>query len=528
MACPLPLDGWMRRLWWIAALAACGDPSPPSVDANPDGSQGSAYDPAAIYDLTALRDPATLELAFGTDRVSEVVPGRFVREVRFGFLGLSGFPLSASQIGVGPRMFVETTESGVPLGTLDRLAVALHTTAASDDYGIRCALETSVVCVLAGNVGTPSQISPPYPNEYGSGTITDSNQLWFNLLSEFRRGHDIEASPIATPTINRLYETQLARLAMRTITASQAVATQLWSAPPMEVVITGHSKWGATAAQVAAVDDRVTGVLVMGFALDFARFVELADTRWNAGLGLDIMPVVCPPEHPCGWSTSASFHAFFEATPEAPEACEGRACSGTGEEWLRQVDLRRLRAGGHLARDTFALIRNGGEAHPVDTESPAVAAQQGPGQFLFLPNSSHVFDTPLHAALWRHWIRHTARGLPTLRLTPTITSSGSTVIATVETSGATITQARLFVRPSTDEVYGELDGVPGYTPTGSWQATPAVIDGGRITASAPWTGTSAAAVVLVEFDDGSGDRAWVSTPVTIVRGASVRSEPRGP
>ncbi|MFN0246542.1 MAG: hypothetical protein ACKV2T_06515 [Kofleriaceae bacterium] len=509
----------MRALL-IAACAACGsNGSDPALDAGPDADATTTdlYDPAMLYDLAALHDPSSLAIQFGLDQTTEVQPARFVREIRFGYLAGSGFPQPASEIGASPRMFVETNATGTPLGTVDAIAIAIHNVTAVPEYGVRCALDTGVICVVAGNVATPSQISPAYPSEFGAGAITDSNQLWFNLLGEMRRGTDVDGRALAAPAVRRAYDTYIAEHAMRAITASQEVARQRFGASSPRFVITGHSKWGAAAGQVAAVDDRVVGALVMGFPLDFARFVDLADLRWRGELGIDLISVVCPPERPCAWSSIRELSAFFKATPLAPEICGGAPCAGTGDEWSRQLDLRRLIAGGHFAGKRLAMIRNGEEAHAVDTETPGFGAGQAPDQFLFLPGVGHVFDTPQHAALWRHWIRHVLGGRPTMSASSTVTTNGVTIEVSTAVAGATVTQAVLFARDSTDGTYGELDKVPGYTPTQDWRMSPCEVEIGVVRASATRSGTSTAVVMLLEIDDGSGDRAMISTPVTIVK-----------
>lgn len=270
-------------------------------------------------------------------------------------------------------------------------------------------MRTGVTCVLAGTVATPGTLVPAYPAQFRERQDTnDSNELLFNLLSEMRRGIDVDGTILSGAPEGRAYIVHIARAGMQAMTAASKALDESGfpAAGERKFVVGGHSKWGGAAAQIAAVDDRLVGALSFGFPLDWERFVNLAVDRWDTLFGVDLFSFRCQKgDIRCDW-TSDSVARFFASTIAQPESCNLDACPGTGEHWLRQLDIGTLRAAGHHQGVRFALLRNGGEAHPVDTEANVAGTEAFPDQFLLLSESGHTLRSDAHEAYWHHWIRH--------------------------------------------------------------------------------------------------------------------------
>jgi hypothetical protein len=504
----------MRSFVVFLLVLGCGDPG---SQGGPDA--GATGGPADLYDLTALTDPDAIELVILDDTVNDV-EGRRLRTVRYGYLSGDRFPRPGTRFGVEAALFVEVDAGGTPLAPVTGLAVLLaRPDGTPAGYGADCALLTGVACVLAGNVATPSQLDPAYPSEYGADgdTISDSNQLLFNLLAEMRRGTDVDGRALTGAPVRRAYITHIAEHGMKAITAARKLVVEVGLAAqaPDRVVIGGHSKWGAAAAQIAAVDERVVGAITFGFALDFLRFLEIADDRWRGQLGLDVMPALCPLERPCAWQSITELRDFFASTRAAPGDCDGAPCPGTGQDWLEQLDLARLLERGYLD-ERFALVRNGREAHAVDTEWPWFEAGVWPGQFLFAPGSGHNLDRLEHAALWRHWIRHRVAGASTARIVAIdATRAGTAMTVTVELEGVEPDELTLLYRGADDLAFGALDPVPGYQQDHDWQSA-TLPDGARRAELTIDPALDYAVVMLATFDDGSGDPTAVSSPVRVI------------
>lgn len=517
-----------------ACLAAsCGSSPGPVPDADADatwdaappdagGDAGPSVSPGDLYDLERLRDPASVALVFGGDTTLEV-EGRFVRSVEYGYLGEEGFPAPETRIGEHGFLFVEVDEAGRPLSRTDAAAVMLASQSSPDDFGVRCPLATGVVCVLAGTVAAPGKMQPPYPSEYADppAVITDSNELLFNLLREMQRGTDVAGRELPRPLVARAFIVHIARAGMLAMTAAGKVLVEggLADTPPTRFVVGGHSKWGGAAAQIAAVDDRVAGALAFGFPLDWWRFVELADVRWRVEFGVDLFRILCTESSRCDW-TSESMAAFFRSSAGAPLTCGDGPCPGNGRDWIDQIDVRTLREAGWHEGVRFALLRNGREAHPVDTEIEAMGTAARPDQFLFAADSGHAITSPLHGAFWQHWVRHSLQGAPTVGVGPVEVEShadGVTARVTLDARGAAIRSVTLVTRSSSVLEFGPLDGVGTFRSDGAWTRVAASRAGDAWVGGvdrAP--GEHLAAFFEVEFDDGSGSMTTVTSAVEVV------------
>ena len=269
---------------------------------------------------------------------------------------------------------------------------------------------------------------------------------------------------------------------------------------------------------------RVDGALAAGWTIDWVRWVQLAADHWVANLGVDAWAFFCSDEQPCEWTDTDSFAQFVFSTVADPGDCGGAPCVGTGEHWLRQIDLRHLIEAGAFEGKALALVRNGREAHQIELESRAFDEGVTVDQFLFLPESGHVQNTPPHSAMWRHWVRHVLTDVPT----PTVTAvqHEGTVAAfsvSAQVEGAdTVVSAELWLRPSYDGTFGSLDAIAAYAEQcaaantcASWQRVPLDVAQDSVTVARFATGfdagTNIAYVVHVTFDDGSGDHATVSS-----------------
>ena len=515
-------------------LCACGDD-----ETTPTKPVVASDDPATIYDVQQLRAAAALELVDIEDVVVEVGGGRFVREVSFGFAS-GGFPTASTQFDAGARLFVETDAAGTPLHPVDAVALNLRATN-TPGFTQECALNTGHVCAITTHhLLTPGRMSPSYPNAFSPDAppIADSNLLYFNLLSEMKQGKTASGQALAEPVIRRAYDVQIARAGMLLLTAiDKKVAALNWAASaPLQYVVAGHSKWAAAAAQMVAVDDRVVGGVAAGFPLDWLKWLQLAKSRWMDDLGIDFMALYCTtPATPCEWTQTDKLLDLFASTDAAPLACGTGRCALTGEAWLRQLDFRTLLANGAFANKKFALIRNGEEAHHVDVERDAYDQGIWPSQFLFLPDSPHVFKTAQHASFWRHWIRHNFDGAATATLQLNHEQVGAGLVVNGVVSGqANIVSADVYFRLSSDGNFGSLTALPEYqqqcqqhnncpSPWRSWstECGPVTVAGGAISApscTVPLTPTTDVALVLMAtIDDGSGDTCLVSSAVEVLR-----------
>ncbi len=529
---------------WALAITGCesersdsslSDAGSPDAEPQADAGSAETYDPAAIYDLEAIMDLRGYDVQVADDHVIDVGDGRFVRSFRFGFAH-GGFPEADTMYGVGGHLHVESDALGQPVGDTSAVALALYGGVSRPGFSLDCALRTGVTCVVATtNVLGPSELSPRYRNEFDaeSADINNSNVLLFNMLSEMRRGSDASGAALVGPPIGRSYVVNISEASMRLVSATQRVLLDLDLAAeaPERFAITGHSKWGAAAAQLAAVDPRVVGALAAGWTIDWLRWVELAREQWLEALGIDAWEFFCTDEEPCEWTTTERFASFISSTTASPQMCGQHPCPGTGEDYLRQIDIRRLIDSGALAGHKLALVRNGHEAHHVEIESQVFEEGVDIGQFLFLPLSGHVQNTEEHASIWRHWVRHLLSDTEVLTASITelghdLTETGLDVHARVLDASA-IKGARLWTRISYDSSYGALDSIPSYierctnTETcSSWSATSMTIADDELAVSLGALdlidAEGLAYLVELEFDDGSGDVAIISSPTRFV------------
>lgn len=74
-------------------------------------------------------------------------------------------------------------------------------------------MRTGVTCVLAGTVAYPAQFRERQDTN-------DSNELLFNLLSEMRRGIDVDGTILSGAPEGRAYIVHIARAGMQAMTAA--------------------------------------------------------------------------------------------------------------------------------------------------------------------------------------------------------------------------------------------------------------------------------------------------------------------
>ncbi|MFK8001748.1 MAG: hypothetical protein AB8H86_19290 [Polyangiales bacterium] len=509
----------MKQLWVAIVLVcvACGDDvDPPADDAAPgdvgsadvgsdagvrvDAGNSAALPLASFYEeAIAWRVPEG-QPVFGDDNTI-TVEGRRIRVVEFG-VGDGGFPAADSVFDVGGRLFVEVDAAGEAISNLNEVAVSIRAEDGdASERGIQCVLETGHACVVAlHHVLSPSRIDPPYVNETTGEAITDSTVLQFNLLREQERGVDASGSPVAEPRIAREYVAHIARagISLLTATGQALVHLSLAAAPPARFVVAGHSKWGGAVAQMAAFDPRVVGAFVSGWPLDWMRWLELALERWSDGLGIEMFDFVCA--EPCLWSSTQEF-LDYHRTPG-------------GQDWVRQFDFRSLQEAGAFDDVAILALRNGREAHPVDTEGPLFAEGNGPDAFRFMPDEPHRFDTAEHGSVWRHWVRHVFDGAPTFDVEERLVESAGFV--SLDVDGVDVRQVVLAARQSDDGTFGALDSVPDYACEGEcvWSTQPMAVTDETATATLPVDGPFAY-VVMVQLDDGSGDLVTLSSQVHV-------------
>ena len=507
----------------------CGDAqqsAAPDAGIDLDASTSDRFDIRALYDLATLTNVDSVSLVFGTDQTT-VVNGRRVRAIEYGYEGRPGFPQTGTRVAERAVLFVEVDNSGAPLSDFSSMAVMMtREGTAPDGYGPGCALETGVPCVMAGRVVSPGSLSPAYSSEHGpvGDTVSDSNELLFNLLEEMRRGTDVGGNTLVSPPARRSYITHIAEAGVLAITAAgkAIVETGLSSEAPERVVIGGHSKWGGAAAQVAAIDDRVVGAVTFGFPGDWKRFVDLSEQRWRGQLGVDLFTLLCSAAIDCTWSAT-TMKQFFDSTITEPELCDGTPCFGTGEDWLRQIDIRGLRKKGWHQAVRFALVRNGREGHPVDTESEM--ADSFPDQFMFAPTAGHSLSPETHQAFWRHWVRHSLADAPTISVAaPTLIRTGAELaieLTLTVPSGTSLSVAAVDFFDSAQSEFGPLDGIGGFVSDGAWQTSALTVSGATLSGTILSDSTQQTAVVVsLLFDDGSGDPVLVTSPVVVVPAAS--------
>jgi len=210
---------------------------------------------------------------------------------------------------------------------------------------------------------------------------------------------------------------------------------------------------------------------------------------------------------------------FFASTIAAPDECEDGDCRGNGEQWLRQLDIATLRTAGHHEGVRYALLRNGKEGHPIDTETPSAGTVAFPDQFLFLNDSGHTLRSEAHEAYWHHWIRYSFGLSETLTMAlPTVESMASkhAIRAQIDGSAQLISSADLVYRASTVHEFGPLDGLQGHSTERTWIRVPAIVQGGEVRASIPAIENADIAYFFeARFDDGSGEGTIVTSPVLV-------------
>jgi hypothetical protein len=313
-----------------------------------------------------------LDLRVDGREVVTAIGGVRVLRVRFSFASYRGFledevvrrSTGVVNFPVGPSGHARVARSGpvllseFPPGS-SRSGFSVHT-----QYGERPATEL-------GLIGAVVDVRGPFirelrefanPDDPTSTTFRDEEQFGYAMLRSFQETGDLRL----------LWEYRVAETWLRAIQAVDDLAAEEIGRRLNRFLLVGEGYGALGAAQAAAVDDRVDGLVFCGWPLDWTDLHFTRWRRWEREARYQPLGAIQPsPYRDSREVMSFLFSTFSNPDPGCP------SCAGAGDVWRSQFNYL------DLVRDerlrgvrTLVLVGDSDPRFPIDLEARASVAPE--------------------------------------------------------------------------------------------------------------------------------------------------------
>jgi hypothetical protein len=346
----------------LAALSAAGCSAIRTGAASVDEAVG--FDPSSYEG--ALRDD--LELAIGAREVVEGGGGRAALRVRYSFVSYRGYPAEADVRRSSATLFLPLGADGAPRPSAGRdVFVVEYPPGASrsvfdlmGELGLAPATRLDVASAVVDVRGPVVRDLAGFenPDAGDRSGFAGEEQFAYAMLRSYAETGDLSL----------LWEQRVGESWLRAVRATEAVLAREVPAGSSRFVLAAEGRGAVGAAQAAAVDEGVGGLVLCGWPLDWMDFHFVRWRRWE----LDARHRPLAAIEPSSWQDSRELLSFLSSSWGDPDpGCP--SCRGTGARWLAQFDLLRLRRGPLAGVPMLLLFGDSDPELPIDLEARASA-----------------------------------------------------------------------------------------------------------------------------------------------------------
>jgi hypothetical protein len=352
-----------------AAAAGAGCTLPPA--GSPPAASRTGFDSRlqpAVLDISA----ASLDLRVTARDVVPAASGESLLRVRFSFVSYEDWIGEGEAHRSTGTLFAPADESGrVRPARLGEVVITEFPPGASasglsiqPEYGERPAEElgaTACVIDLRGPV-VASLREYANPSSPDAEPFRSEEQFGYSMLHAYQSTGD--------PAL--LYEQQVTRAWLRALRAVDAVLADETGVDRNRFLLVGEGYGAIAAAQAAAFEPRVEGLVLCGWPLDRA---DLQFTRWRRwerqARYYPLSPLQPIPYVTCRDVLSFLFSTYTRPDPGCP------SCEGSGSWWRSQYDYLRLLRDGRLdGVETLVLVGDSDPRFPLDLEARATVSPE--------------------------------------------------------------------------------------------------------------------------------------------------------
>jgi hypothetical protein len=229
------------------------------------------------------------------------------------------------------------------------------------EYGERPAVELGIAAAVVDLRGPVVRSLRGIANPYARGEEPFAGEEQFGLA--MLRRYQETADP------GRLWEVRAAIAWLRAVAAVDELLRRETGVPENRVLIAGEGYGAVAAARAAATDQRVAGLVICGWPLDFADLHFTRWRRWERQARYYPLEALQPlPWRDSGDLLSFLFSSYADPDPGCPR------CEGGGDAWRAEMDVLQLwRQGWLRGVETLVLVGDSDPRFPLDLEARASA-----------------------------------------------------------------------------------------------------------------------------------------------------------
>lgn len=227
------------------------------------------------------------------------------------------------------------------------------------EYGEQPALSLGLAAAVVDLRGPVARSLRRLPNPYARGgrTFDGEEQFGLAMLRRFQE----------TADPSRLYEIRVATAWLRAVSAVEELLARETGVADNRFLLAGEGYGAVGAARAAASDERITGLALAGWPLDWADLHFTRWRRWERQARYEPLAEL----QPLPWHDSRDLLSFLFSSYASPDPGCPR-CEGGGAEWRAELDILRLWRDGRLRGvETLVIVGDSDPRFPIDLEARA-------------------------------------------------------------------------------------------------------------------------------------------------------------
>ncbi|NNE44371.1 MAG: hypothetical protein HKN12_09190, partial [Gemmatimonadetes bacterium] len=346
----------------LAAFLLGGCAALPS-GTHPTVARGT-YDPYLLPEVEDIL-PAAIRLRVDEREIVAAQTGEDLLRVRFSFLAYEDYPAAGDAYRSTGTVFFPVGDDGRARRAASDGAVITEFPPGSSrsgiaifpEYGERPAVEMGVPAAIVDIRGPVLRELRDYinPSSAAGDAFTDEEQFGYGMLAVYQE----------TGNPEDLWEHRIADAWLRAMRAVDEIVGAETGLDRNRFLLVGEGYGALGAAQAAAHDGRVDGLVFCGWPLDWADHHFTRWRRWERRARYYPLEELQPLEY----ETSRDVLSFLFSSYSRPDpACP--SCRGSGEFWRRQYDYYDLWKDRRLeGLATLVIVGDSDPRFPLDLET---------------------------------------------------------------------------------------------------------------------------------------------------------------